>query len=101
MIKLEDTIKVKRRGKNQRGYTQQFKCSECNTVIDSPKTRLNKHSGKCRVCLQSKRPYEHLYTVLLQNSLKKGREVNLTYEEFLEFVKIENCHYCYDKIFWN
>jgi len=36
------------------------------------------------------RPYEFLYNRLLQGK----HEVTLTYEEFLEFTKETNCHYC-------
>ena len=36
------------------------------------------------------RPYEYLY-----NRIKQGKhEVTLTYEEFLEYTKETNCHYC-------
>jgi hypothetical protein len=53
----------------------------------------------CGCALQGcnkKRPYEWLY-----NTLKlTGKEVNLSYEQFLEFTNILTCHYCDALITW-
>ncbi len=49
----------------------------------------------------SKRPYESLYnTFYAKSRVTAGKEVSLTYAEFLEFVKTTKCHYCGDKVFW-
>lgn len=51
---------------------------------------------------QHKRPHEVQYKGLCRNA-KTHKETNdlITYEDFLEFVKIVNCHYCGDRILWN
>ena len=52
----------------------------------------------CQVHAQRKRPFESIY-----NGIKndwRGTEVDLTYEEYLEFTKITNCHYCNSPIPW-
>jgi hypothetical protein len=42
------------------------------------------------------RPFEYLY-----NKLQFSKhEVDLTYKQFLEFTKIETCHYCDCRIKW-
>ena len=47
-----------------------------------------------------KKPYESLYNTLLRAS-KNRHTVELTYEEFLEFTKIEKCHYCGSEVQWS
>ena len=43
------------------------------------------------------KPYEYLYT----NLKNRGKyKVDLTLEEFLEFIKITKCHYCNAEIKW-
>jgi hypothetical protein len=52
-----------------------------------------------RRCL---RPYESSYKLLISdNNKRKKHKVDLTFEEFLEFTKINVCHYCGDKIEWH
>ena len=45
----------------------------------------------------SLKPYEALYKSLIRNT---KHEINLTYEEFVEFTKIKKCHYCNSEIKW-
>jgi hypothetical protein len=60
-------------------------------------------SGRCRECsnknlaqLMKLRPFEALYHSLRQTN----REVELTYEDFLEFTEVSVCHYCEAGIGW-
>jgi hypothetical protein len=41
-----------------------------------------------------------LYLYLKRSGEKRNMEVTLTFEEFLEFTAIKNCHYCAAAIFW-
>jgi hypothetical protein len=76
-----------------------FKCLRCPAEISAKLDYLQKHSGLCRICAQRKRPYESLLsTIKNTNGWKKGSD--LSYEEFLEFTKIEKCHYCESLIEW-
>lgn len=45
-------------------------------------------------------PYFWLYTILKRNAFRNNRPIILTFEEFLEFVKITQCHYCEKIISW-
>ena len=47
-----------------------------------------------------KRPYEALYNVLVFRAGTRGISVLLTYEEFLEFTVVKECHYCGEAITW-
>lgn len=47
-----------------------------------------------------KRPFEALYNELKRNAAKDGREVTLTYEEFVEFAGSSDCGYCGAPIIW-
>lgn len=50
-----------------------------------------------KVCRRGLRPYETSYNRLIRHA---NHKVSLTYEDFLEFVKIKNCHYCNAPIEW-
>lgn len=47
----------------------------------------------------SKRPFESLYRVLTRNASDKYAHT-LTYDEFVEFTSITECHYCGEHITW-
>lgn len=81
-------------------------CIKCDKIIKTQSGALKTHSGKCRKCVLSetkgkrKRPYEYLYNLLISPKYNKDIPVEITYHEFLEFTKINNCHYCDDSIVW-
>jgi hypothetical protein len=45
-------------------------------------------------------PYKHLHNNLVSAAKKRGIPCDLTYNEFLEFTKIQKCHYCLNKLYW-
>jgi hypothetical protein len=47
-----------------------------------------------------KQPYFHLYTYLKRNAKWRKKIFHLNFEEFVEFTKIEKCHYCGRNILW-
>lgn len=80
-------------------HTYIFECQECPTKINVRSDALKTHSGKCPVHSHRKRPFESIYNQLLTDHRKI--EVLLTYEEFLEFTRTANCHYCGSRIPWS
>ena len=48
----------------------------------------------------SKKPYWWVYTLVKSKSKNRSIKNLLTYLDILEFVKIDKCHYCQDKIVW-
>jgi hypothetical protein len=51
-------------------------------------------------CIFELRPYEATYRLLLDVGKRRDWPLSLTYEEFLEFTKIQTCHYCGAEITW-
>lgn len=80
-------------------------CGEHTSVAASNLRAPNKPSKSCG-CLRrqyhSLRPFEHVFN-RLKSIFERERHKDtskLTYEEFLEFTKIKNCHYCEAPIRW-
>lgn len=78
-----------------------FKCvvESCPRHIKAKPYYLAKHSGKCRKCAVRKPPFWHVFN-RLKNSAKTRFTISLTYEDFLEYTKIDKCHYCESSIGW-
>jgi hypothetical protein len=47
-----------------------------------------------------KRPFEALYNHLVYHARRRGKEMRLSYEDFLPFTEVRECHYCGDEISW-
>ncbi len=77
-----------------------FKCSECEVDIKAQQSKLKKHSGKCGSCSQKGIPYLHIYNEL-KNHGNKNVEFELSFDEFLETIKISECHYCNVELIYN
>lgn len=62
---------------------------------------LRRHRSKaCRSCSKHLRPYEALFNNFANSARLRGIECSITYEQFLIFVKEQQCHYCGDEIAW-
>jgi hypothetical protein len=79
------------------------KC-ECGNELE--KTTSNIKRGKnfgCNSCYRAHRkyrPFESRFNSF--NKLSTGRiNVNISYDDFLEYTKIVNCHYCNGDINWH
>jgi 5-methylcytosine-specific restriction endonuclease McrA len=77
-------------------HTYTFKCPQCPNTFKIRSDALKKATGLCGSCSHKKKPYESLYNSLIKDHRKI--KIELTYDEFLEFTKITECHYCLDKI---
>src|SRR5690348_6634040 len=47
-----------------------------------------------------KEPYRWLYNSLVKFTKTHGKEFTLSFEDFLAFTQVEECHYCGDTIEW-
>jgi 5-methylcytosine-specific restriction endonuclease McrA len=47
------------------------------------------------------RPYEHLYNKVKAATRKKRIPMEMTFWEFLQFIRFSECHYCGAKLIWN
>jgi hypothetical protein len=92
------TEKTKRKDGHIR-TTYVFKCQRCSKLMRVRQDALNSRNGLCISCVHQKRPFESIYNGLFNDHRKLP--VDLSYEEFVEFTKINECHYCGDAIPWN
>jgi hypothetical protein len=46
------------------------------------------------------RPYESLYHYTNRHAIRRKHDFLLTYEEFVAFTTVTECHYCGDSITW-
>jgi hypothetical protein len=78
-----------------------FKCKFelCNKEVKIRRYEFLRASGYCPSHAQYQEPYMWLYN-RLKSSNKSRTHVDLSYEEFLSFTKIIECHYCGDPINW-
>lgn len=90
-----------------------FKCNnaECNKTLRVQWGHLSRRSNLCASCSAKRtrlkviqkhqlRPFEARYRRFL-NKAKEGNKINnLTYEDFLLFTHIGQCHYCGCPIDW-
>lgn len=77
-----------------------FSCtgSDCANEVRVRSTALKATDGRCGKCSHQKRPFESIYRGIFSDH--RRIPVNLTYEEYLEFTKVPDCHYCGDAIPW-
>lgn len=85
------------------------KC-DCGNEVIRVTNQLNKGSATSCGCAskerivklntQNCRPFEWIYNNLLRCAKSSDRKSSLTFNEFLEFTKINRCHYCGDVIEW-
>lgn len=84
--------------------TIHYKSREWMKVADSRKSLCKRCSSiRNMEFIQKHRhpPFQYLYKRLKTMSKDRlQREVNMTFEEFLEFTQITSCHYCGYKIKW-
>lgn len=77
---------------------------ECGNKTSVTGNRLKAGRSKSCGCykqdIQRGRPYGWLYTKLRHNAKNSKRSCELTYEEFLQFTTIIQCHYCGATINW-
>lgn len=71
-------------------------CSDCGKIIYI--YCMTKHTGKCNKCAIRGKPYQAVYTKLIWTAKTKNIPNSITYEQFFELCKVENCHYCGEKV---
>jgi len=75
----------------------------CGTIRPVLIVELQKGTSSSCGCtrgVRKLRPFESGLNLLIRQATKRKYAVNLTYDEYLEFTKIKNCHYCNNYIDW-
>lgn len=77
-------------------------CDICRLEVWIQKSAMSRLHGRCQICKSipfRKRPYESLYNSFVKSN--EGRKsINLSFEEFVTFTYIKNCHYCGGEVQW-
>lgn len=90
-------------------FTARWNCKcDCGKEKEVDASNLRGGYTKSCGCLNNEtrasrfrlRPYENAYNRLCYNAKNRNILVELTYEEYLEFTKILNCHYCDNELIW-
>jgi hypothetical protein len=120
-LKIENAIRSELRitGTQKQGrfvmrrtfYT--FICKDCSTEFTPVNTDLKRASGRCRACADLNTakinrnrspevPYKTLYNKFIYDRSRdvRWKPCDISFEDFLGFTKIKQCHYCNSEIFW-
>lgn len=102
ILKKEEAISsyVIQDDKKRRYRVWIFKCIQCDNLLTIKGFYVNKSKGLCRHCTQRKSPFVSIFRGMKYCTKERGIDCILTFEEFLEFTSIKNCHYCDDDILW-
>lgn len=103
MLKKENALRLekKRLLNGKYSYTYVFECLGCGGETKCQSGSFKVHSGKCSSCVQKGRPFQAAYRNMIRNPHTTGvKVVELTYDEFIEFTKENQCHYCNSEITW-
>lgn len=104
MVKKEDSIRVEsKRDKNGKlFYTYIFMCrSNCGREFKAQSGHFKNATGLCYICAQKGEPYAHIIGELKKTCERKNRECSITLEQFVDLIKIPECHYCEDDLIFN
>lgn len=107
-LEIKNSIHTEyRKYKSTSTYVFTFFCKKCQiNTIKIEKKLLKTTKGLCKSCASKGIPYKHTYNhfkdgVMRTNKKRtKYKKFDLSFEDFLEFVKIKNCHYCNKHINW-
>lgn len=91
VLDKKDALRIERTACGDKAYV--FKCASCDSEVRPSAGKLKVHSGKCKSCTMKGKPLISSYTQLLVQK-KRGLEVSLSYEQFIDLCQIPKCHYC-------
>jgi hypothetical protein len=77
-----------------------FDCLGCGEEMSVKPHYVVKHSGKCKSCSQKKDAYLSIFNAFKLGSASRGLKVDIDFQDFLNFTKIPDCHYCGDLLEW-
>jgi hypothetical protein len=108
MLNEQDAIKHEVvKYKTSTSHVFYFYCSDCKiNTLKCERKNLKKSTGLCRFCAHKGIPFRSAYNHLKDNikrtnkKRKKQKVFDLSFEDFLQFTNINNCHYCNGPIFW-
>jgi hypothetical protein len=109
MYTVDDAVSTKRYWDGTKfRILYQFKCEKCDADLWKRSGAVPKMVGLCRMCAAArpnvrvrKRPHEWRFNRIVAGAKVRDILVALTYENYLQFTSIEECHYCGSTIDWS
>jgi len=97
-------VVVERLPNDKFGFAR-WKCKcDCGKEKDIAGQSLRKKVSTSCGCLRKEfhrnPPFQTIYTIMTRAAKRTGRECTLSFKDYLEFTKINNCHYCKERIEW-
>ena len=98
---MEIIEEVEKKGKDRMFLATCLGCNKIFTV--NIYTLVYGKSKSCRMCgmARRQRPYESVYNRVGGVAKRDQKACSLTYEEFLDLIKIPECFYCGDPVEWS
>jgi len=108
--KFGKLLVIERELPNDSSNNIRWKCQcDCGEIVIIRGGNLTDNRTKSCGCYHRdkvrKQPYYHIYSALKRRKKyakwnSKKKEVKFTFQEFLKFVSVSNCHYCGETIRW-
>ena len=99
--RFEKLLVVKPFNNDIKSLKWECKCDCGNEIIANGKDLRQWHKKSCG-CMGRLRLYESLYNFFVKTTRCRNikYENAIAYEDFVEFTKIDHCHYCHSSITW-
>jgi hypothetical protein len=85
----------------------EFKCAQCGASIWKRTGQFQTSTGLCRKCACARpnvrlqlRPHEWRFNSMVRGADARKISVAMTYDEYISFVSVRECHYCQGQIDW-
>lgn len=106
-------IAIEKRLDEQKDRAWRCCCIGCGAAGELSLPQLKSNKRGCRRCSSKLgnegcriRPYESLFRAIRARAAREEdpkhprREFNITYEEFVDLIKVGRCHYCHVPLIW-
>ena len=107
-IRFGKLVVVERLGNDKHNKTRWMCKCDCGNLKEIGGWDLRAEHSKSCGCLRTqtlvqrnlKAPYFWIFTMAKQHAVASNKSFELEYEDILDFVKINKCHYCETELVW-
>lgn len=77
-----------------------YNCKDCGKEIRPRQQQLKNCTGKCQSCCHKIEKFKVRFNFLKERCKQGNIKRSLSFNDYLEFTKINNCYYCNIEIDW-